>query len=316
MTLLVVGSVAYDDVTTQSGRRMSAPGGSAFYFSVSSSYFTNTSLIGVVGTDYSDDDRSILLKSGVNIDGLVTEKGKTFRWKGVYDDTNFNSRETIDTQLNVLTKFNPKLNQIHKKSDFVFLANIDPKLQKNVLSQLDVRPKLIALDTMDFWIDDYKEELEAVIENVDVLFMDENEIKSFTQTNNVITAAKTVRKLGPKIIVVKKGGNGVIMFNQGDIFTVPAFPIENVVDPTGAGDCFAGGFMGYVAGCNDLSPTTFRNAIITASVMGSFAVEGFSTEKFYGITNNDIDDRFRGLSSITSFETLQNNETLPRRTSS
>jgi sugar/nucleoside kinase (ribokinase family) len=316
MTLLVVGSVAYDDVTTQSGRRMSAPGGSAFYFSVSSSYFTNTSLIGVVGTDYSDDDRSILLKSGVNIDGLVTEKGKTFRWKGVYDDTNFNSRETIDTQLNVLTKFNPKLNQIHKKSDFVFLANIDPKLQKSVLSQLDVRPKLIALDTMDFWIDDYKEELEAVIENVDVLFMDENEIKSFTQTNNVITAAKTVRKLGPKIIVVKKGGNGVIMFNQGDIFTVPAFPIENIVDPTGAGDCFAGGFMGYVAGCNDLSPTTFRNAIITASVMGSFAVEGFSTEKFYEITNNDIDDRFRGLSSITSFETLQNNETLPRRTSS
>ena len=186
----------------------------------------------------------------------------------------------------------------------MFLANIDPKIQTQVLDQMKTKPKIVALDTMNFWIDDHQNDLSSVIENVDIIFMDENEIKSFTKKDNIITAAKFVRQLGPRIVIIKKGEHGAIMFNEGDIFTAPAFPIEEVIDPTGAGDCFAGGFMGYLSGTDDLSPQSLRKALIAASVMGSFAVEGFSTEKLDQITHKDIEDRFRGIHGMTTFEPL------------
>lgn len=315
MSLLVVGTVAYDSVSTKSGHRQNAPGGSAFYFSISSSFFAKTSLIGVVGTDYSEKYFSMLKKSGVNIDGLEKINGETFRWSGKYHDDDFNQRETLETHLNVLENFNPILNNSHKESKYLFLANIDPKIQTQVLDQMKNKPKMVALDTMNFWIDDHQDNLSSVIENVDIIFMDETEIKSFTKKDNIITAAQFVRDLGPRIVIVKKGEHGSIMFNEGDIFNAPAFPIEQVIDPTGAGDCFAGGFMGYLSGCDDLSPQSLRKALISASVMGSFAVEGFSTEKLSKITHMDIEDRFRGLHGMTNFDPLKNNESLPKRVS-
>tara|TARA_B100001142_G_scaffold327224_1_gene384350 strand:+ start:4783 stop:5730 length:948 start_codon:yes stop_codon:yes gene_type:complete len=315
MSLLVVGTVAYDSVSTKSGSRENAPGGSAFYFSISSSFFTSSSLVGVVGSDYSEKYFSMLEKSGVNIDGLEKVDGETFRWSGKYNDDDFNQRETLETHLNVLENFNPTLNTSNKNSKYLFLANIDPKIQNQVLDQMQTKPKIVALDTMNFWIDDHQNNLSSVIENVDIIFMDENEIKSFTKKDNIITAAKFVRQLGPRIVIVKKGEHGAIMFNEGDIFTAPAFPIEKVIDPTGAGDCFAGGFMGYLSGSDDLSPQSLRKALIVASVMGSFAVEGFSTEKLAQITHSDIEDRFRGIHGMTTFEPLNNNDTLPKRIS-
>ena len=312
-SLLVVGSVAYDSVTTGSGSRKNALGGSAMYFSVSSSFFSEVSIVAVVGEDFSSNDRAFLSGRGIDLTGLEIAEGKTFRWEGVYDPTNVNHRETIDTQLNVFGDFSPKLANSHRKSDFLFLANIDPTLQLQVLKQMNPRPKLVALDTMNFWIDDHRNELATTIENVDVLFMDEEEVKSFTGEENVMRAAKAARDMGPRILVVKKGEHGVLLFNEGDVFAAPAFPLANVIDPTGAGDSFAGGFMGYLANTGDLSAEGFRRASIIGSVMGSFAVEGFSAERFQSLKHEGIDERFRGIAGITAFKPLDNNEKLPKR---
>ena len=312
-SLLVVGSVAYDSVTTGSGSRKNALGGSAMYFSVSSSFFSEVSLVAVVGEDFSSNDRAFLSGRGIDLTGLEIADGKTFRWEGVYDPTNVNYRETIDTQLNVFGDFCPKLSNSHRKNDFLFLANIDPTLQLQVLKQMSPRPKLVALDTMDFWIADHREELAKTIENVDVLFMDEDEVKSFTGEENVMRAANTARDMGPRILVVKKGEHGVLLFNEGDVFAAPAFPLANVIDPTGAGDSFAGGFMGYLANEGDLSAEGFRRASIVGSVMGAFAVEGFSAERFQSLKHEEINERFRGIAGMTAFKPLDNDEKLPKR---
>ena len=302
MSLLVVGSVAYDSVSTGAGTRDDALGGSAIYFSVASSFFTNVSLVAVVGDDFLESDKNKLLKHGVNISNLDIATGNTFRWKGVYDSADVNIRETLDTQLNVFEKFDPFLSNENKQSDFLFLANIDPKLQMKTLNQMTERPKVVALDTMNFWIDDHKQPLTDIIEKVDILFMDNKEIASFTGESNVIKAAKKITQMGPSTVVIKKGEHGVLMFNQGDIFTAPALPIENVIDPTGAGDSFAGGFMGYLSKTNDISNENLKRAIIAGSVMGSLAIEGFSIEKFTNLKKQEIETRFKKIIGITSFE--------------
>ena len=314
MSLLVVGSVAYDSVTTAAGSRADSLGGSALYFSASASYFTNVSLVAIVGEDFSEADRKKLSGREVDISGLETAQGKTFRWEGIYDTENLNFRKTIDTQLNVFADFSPSLAKNNISHPCLFLANIDPVLQHDVLTQMNPKPRIVALDTMDYWINDHKDNLSKTIENVDVLFMDETEIKSFTSKPNIFSAAQAVRDMGPRLVLVKRGEYGAVMFNEGDVFSVPAFPVEDVIDPTGAGDSFAGGFMGYLSNMNDFSPETLRRAAVIASVMGSFTVEGFSTDRVGKLTRLEIEDRFRGIAGMTYFKPLENQEELFSKT--
>ncbi|MCH9011421.1 MAG: sugar kinase, partial [Chloroflexi bacterium] len=254
MSVLVVGSVAYDSVSTSAGSRGDALGGSAMYFSISSSYFTPVSLVAVVGDDFRDEHIDLLKSHDVDVSGLERRHGKTFRWSGVYGTEDLNTRETLDTQLNVFADFSPKLEAKHRESPYLFLANIEPSLQLDVLNQMKSRPKVVALDTMNFWIDGNQESLKKIVERVDVVFMDEGEARTFGGEVNVIKAAKRISAMGPSTVVVKRGEHGVLVFNGGSIFVAPAFPLEAVVDPTGAGDCFAGGFMGYLASTGDTGP--------------------------------------------------------------
>ena len=281
------------------------------YFSLSSSFFNEVSLVAVVGDDFSQAHKDLLSGFKIDLSGLDTAEGNTFRWEGIYDGDDVNNRDTIKTELNVFANFCPKLHGSHRKSEYLFLANIDPKLQLDILKQMDPRPRLVALDTMDFWIDNHSLQLTEIIKTVDILFMDQEELKSFTVQDNILSGVKKIQEIGPKIIVVKKGEHGVLLFNNDDIFSVPAFPLLNVLDPTGAGDSFAGGFMGYIANTGDLSPDGLRRATVTGSVMGSFAVQEFSVERLLKLRQEEIDERFRQMVVLTKFIPLRRTETLP-----
>lgn len=312
MSILVVGSVAYDTVDTPSGSRKDSLGGSAMYFSLSSSYFTGVSLLAVVGDDFDQKHIRMLESHGVDVSGLERRSGKTFRWSGVYETEDLNTRSTLDTQLNVFAEFSPKLTDAQRRHDYLFLANIDPELQLDVLGQMESRPRLVALDSMNFWIEGKKNELNAVISNVDVLFLDEGEAKEFAGQANLVKAARHIMSVGPKAVVIKRGEHGVLLFNGDSIFAAPAFPLETVVDPTGAGDSFAGGFMGYLAATDDLTPDGYRRAAALGSVMGSFCVEDFSADRIGHLSHNDIESRFREFADISSFIPLKEGETLPK----
>lgn len=311
MSVLVVGSVAYDSVQTLSGSRTDALGGSATYFSIASSYFTDVSLVAVIGEDFLPEHVDFLKSHGVDTSGLERREGKTFRWAGIYDTEDMNSRETLDTQLNVFADFAPDLTATQRKNDYLFLANIDPKLQSSVLEQMDSRPKLVALDTMNFWIEGKTDDLREAVSSVDVLFMDEGEARQFSGELNLIKAARHIHDLGPETVVVKRGEHGVMLFHKGTVFAAPAFPLEGVVDPTGAGDSFAGGFMGYVSATGDISPDGLRRATVLGSVMGSFAVQDFSADRVGHLTQDDIDTRFRAFGELTNFSALSSSESLP-----
>ena len=310
MSMLVVGSVAYDSVRTPTGSRDDALGGSATFFSVSGSYFTPVSIVAVVGDDFRQDDVELLEARNVDISGLERRPGKTFRWSGVYGTEDLNTRETLDTQLNVFADFAPALSPEHRRQPFLFLANIAPDLQLNVLDQMKSRPQLVALDTMNFWIEGNKESLRKVIESVDLLFMDEAEVRSFAEEPNLVRAAERIMEMGPSAVVVKRGEHGVLLFKDRTIFAAPAFPLERVVDSTGAGDSFAGGFMGHLAATGDLSVEGFLRAAVVGSVMGSFAVESFSLERLSALTRDEIEGRFRALTTLTHFAPLGENESL------
>lgn len=305
--------MAYDSVETPAGRRDDALGGSATYFSVACSNFAPVSLVGVVGEDFRDSDVELLQSRAVDLSGLERVEGRTFRWSGVYGPEDINTRETLDTQLNVFGDFAPSLTEAQRESPYLFLANIAPSLQIDVLQQMRRRPKLVALDTMNFWIEGSGEELREVVRQVDVVFMDENETRSFTDSMNLTQAARAIHSLGPKAVVVKRGEHGAILFHEGQPFLTPAVPLEHVLDPTGAGDTFAGGFMGYLAATEDLTERGFRRAAVTGSVMGSFVVEGFSLERLAEATSEEIEKRFRQLSALTRFEPLADDESLPTR---
>ena len=313
MSILVVGSVGYDSVSTPFGSRDSALGGSATYFAISGSYFAPVSMVAVVGDDFSNEDKAILRSHHVDTSGLMTSQGKTFRWSGEYSFEDVNSRRTLDTQLNVFADFRPQLTPEQRKAPFLFLGNIDPDLQLNVLEQMDERPRLVAADTMNFWIEGKREAVIDVMRDVDVLFMDEGELRLFTGEQNVIKAAKEMTGLGAQVVVVKRSEHGVIQFTADSTFAIPACPLDRVVDPTGAGDSFAGGYMGYLAATGDLSPAGFRRATVVGSIMGSLAVQSFSVEKLGSLTQAELNSRFKEFSELTRFDGPDETHPLPWR---
>ena len=302
--------MAYDTVKTPAGSREDALGGSATFFSVSGSYFAPVSVVAVVGEDFEDGDVELLKDHGVDVSGLDRRPGKTFRWSGVYGAEDVNTRDTLDTQLNVFADFAPELSPEQRKSPYLFLANIAPELQMSVLEQMDERPKLVALDSMALWIDISHEALERIVRKVDVLFLDETEVRTFTKRSNLVEAARAIMAMGPSTVVAKRGDHGVLLLHGDSIFSAPAFPLDRVIDPTGAGDSFAGGFMGYLAATGDLSAEGFKLAAMTGSVMGSFQVKSFSLERTASLTNDEIEARFRALSDLTKFTPLEDNESL------
>ena len=305
MSLLVVGSVAYDSVQTHAGSRRMALGGSAVYFSLAASYLSDVSLVGVVGEDFEQRHVDLLTEHGVDVSGLERAEGKTFHWSGVYSTEDLNTRETLDTQLNVFSDFSPTLSGVQRRSDNVFLANIDPKLQLGVLEQMERSPKIVALDSMNFWIDGRRSDLDAVVRRVDMLFLDEGEARSYAGESNLIRAAKRIKEMGPRVVIVKRGEHGVLVFDGSDVFAAPAMPLESVVDPTGAGDSFAGGFMGAIASTGDVSNRGLRRAAVVGSMMGSFAVQDFSVGGLTHLKRRDMRGRFQQFVRLTTFDDFE-----------
>ena len=312
-SVLVVGSVAYDSVKTPVGSRVDALGGSATYFSIAGSYFAPVSVVAVVGDDFSSEHVELLSSHGVDTSSIQRQSGSTFRWSGVCNDEDVNTRETLDTQLNVFADFQPRLGDLQSRLPYLFLANIEPGLQLDVLGQMAERPRLVALDTMNFWIEGSNRALTEAVRSIDVLFMDEGETRSFSGEPNLVRAARRIMGMGPTTVVVKRGEHGVLLFRGDSVFSAPAFPLENVVDPTGAGDSFAGGFMGYLASTGDLSHDGFRRAALLGSVIGSFTVEDFSVDRLASLTRKAIDSRFRALTDLLRFQPLKEGESLPWR---
>lgn len=300
--VLVVGSVALDSVKTPFGAVENVLGGSASYFSTAASFFTDVSLVGVVGEDFPSEALALFRAREINIDGLERVQGRTFRWAGEYT-YDLNEAITLDTQLNVFEQFRPKLPAAYQDSPYVFLANIDPELQIEVLNQVK-RPKFVACDTMNFWIQGKLEALRAVLQRVDLLTINESEARQLAQEPNVVKAAGAILRMGPKALIIKRGEYGALMFNGSTMFFAPAYPLESVYDPTGAGDSFAGGFMGYLANVDDVSEEAMRQAIIMGSTMASFNVESFSLERLSTLSYPEIRDRFRAFKGLVNFADL------------
>tara|TARA_B100000686_G_scaffold81563_1_gene88043 strand:- start:2295 stop:3227 length:933 start_codon:yes stop_codon:yes gene_type:complete len=301
LKIVVVGSIAYDAVETPAGKRESQLGGSACFFSTSASYFTEVGIIGVVGNDFAPSDRSMLESHGIDTTGLVEVDGKTFRWTGEYMD-DINTAVTLDTQLNVFGDFEPTLTESHANAPYLFLANIDPNIQLKVLDAMISRPKWVASDTMNLWINIARPTLIDLISKVDMLIINEDEAKQLTGQNNLPNAAKAVMNLGPKSTVVKRGEYGASLFGKTFSFAAPAYPLERVIDPTGAGDSFAGGFMGYLASVENIDEESLRTATIYGSTMASFAVEDFGLERIKNLTKSDISERFQAFTELTRFK--------------
>ena len=300
MGVLVVGSVALDSVQTPFGVVRDALGGSGTFFSVAASYFTDVALVAVVGEDFPRAGIDLLESRGVDLTGLTVEKGETFRWAGVYG-FDLNERDTIETRLNVFEGFNPQVPKGLVGSEFVFLANIIPALQSSVLDQV-ASPKLVACDTMNYYIEGYRDDLLDTIRRVDVMLLNDSECRELAGEPNLIKASRAVLDMGPSTAIVKKGEHGALMFTRDSIFSAPAYPCESVFDPTGAGDSFAGGFMGHLAATGDTSESNIRRAVIYGTVMASFCVEKFSVEGMASLETADIERRFRMLKQVSHFE--------------
>ena len=298
--VLVVGSVALDSVETPFGKVDDAIGGSGVFFSSSASHFTNVQLVGVVGNDYPIAQLDPLKARGVDISGLETADGSSFRWRGRYRH-DLNSAETLETHLGVFSNFRPQIPEQFRNSPFVFLANIDPRLQLQVLEQVK-KPKLVACDTMNFWIESRRPELLELLKHVDLVTLNDGEVRQLTEQTNLVKGAKWILDRGPKFVLIKKGEHGAFMFTKDSVFFAPAYPLETVFDPTGAGDSFAGGFIGYLAATNDLSEASMRRAVVIGSAMGSFAVEKFSNQRLLEITRADIEARVKEFSELVQFD--------------
>jgi sugar/nucleoside kinase (ribokinase family) len=300
MSLLVVGSVALDSVETPFGKADNVIGGSGTFFSASASHLSPVQLVGVVGDDYPMDQLEPLRARGVDMAGLEQAKGESFRWRGRYRH-DLNSAETLETRLGVFSHFSPKIPAQFRSAPYVFLANIDPRLQLDVLKQVE-RPKLVACDTMNFWIESRRPDIVELIKHVDLITLNDGEARQLTDCFNLVKAARWIMARGPKMVIIKKGEHGAFLFKDSSIFFAPAYPLEDVFDPTGAGDSFAGGFMGYLARTNDLSDANLRRAVIYGSAMGSFAVEKFSVQRLLEITSGDISDRVADFRRLVAFE--------------
>ncbi len=300
MSIVVVGSVAFDDVQTATDAVADAVGGSAFYFSAAASLFCPVNLVGVVGDDFPAREIEFLKARGVNTEGLeIVKGGSTFRWSGVYE-TDMNNRRTTNLALNVFSDFNPVLNDRCRRTGYVFLANIDPEIQERTLDQIEC-PEFVALDTMECYILQKPEALRRALKRVDLLFINDSEAQILTGLYNLVAAGRALLDLGPKHVIVKKGEHGSLLMSREESFLVPAYPVHNVIDPTGAGDCYAGGVMGYLAmtGTNDMA--SLRRAVAYGSIVASFLVEGFSLTALRDLTRDDIDRRLELFRAMTLF---------------
>jgi sugar/nucleoside kinase (ribokinase family) len=299
--ILAVGSMAFDTIQTPFGVQEKVLGGSVNHFSLSASYFSKVNCISVVGEDFPKDHLDLLNKRGIDTQGVKIDKGETFHWSGRYG-YELHEAQTLATHLNVFEHFSPEVPAAYRNSDFVFLGNIVPALQDKVLSQV-VNPKFVAIDTMNFWIEGQREALIKVISKCHCLIINEGELRQLTQNFNILAAAKQVKSWGPKLLVVKRGEYGAVLFNDGDVFSIPGLPLAEVKDPTGAGDTFAGGFMGYIASQSNfnLSRYTLRKAIVYGSVMASFIVQDFGFKNLLPLTKEMIDERYHRFVELTAF---------------
>jgi len=302
MSILVVGSVAYDTVETPFGTAERVLGGSASFFSVAASFFTPVRLVAVVGEDFGEKQLAAFKDRPIDLAGLERMKGKTFHWGGKYS-LDLNSRDTLFTDLNVFEFFEPKIPASYRTSEAVFLGNIDPVLQRQVLEQVD-KPKLVACDTMNFWIDGKPEELRETLRQVQVLLINDAEARELSGEWNLVKAARAIRQMGPSTLVVKKGEHGVLMFTEVGSFAAPAYPLEEVFDPTGAGDTFAGGFLGYLASTGEQGDAALRRAVIVGSTLASYCCEAFSLDRLLTLTREEIEERYRFFQDLTRFESL------------
>lgn len=300
--LLVVGSVALDTVKTPFGEVSEVLGGSATFFSTAASYFTSVDLIAVVGEDFPPQHLTFLKSRGIDLTGLERRPGATFRWKGEYTHQ-LNEARTLDTKLNVFETFRPKIPESYRSPELLFLGNIDPELQFDVLKKLP-RPPLVACDTMNFWINGKRDALWRVLEQVDILIVNDGEARALGEDSSLVKVAQKILARGPKHLIIKRGEYGVLMFNEKQVFGAPAFPLEDVRDPTGAGDTFAGGFLGYLAATGNRSVEAFKQAIIFGSVMASFAVESFSLDRLRILDYKEVHERFRAFKQLTHFEDI------------
>ena len=299
--ILAVGSVAFDTIRNPFGEASRVVGGSATYFSIAASFFTEVRLVAVVGEDFADRGSHLFAGRSVDLTGLQTLPGETFRWKGEYG-FDLNTRETIYTKLNVFEQFHPVIQEEHRSSPIVFLGNIHPQLQLEVLDQV-VAPRLVAADTMNLWIENTLDELLEVLKRVDVLIINDSEARELSREANLVKAARVIRAMGPSTVVIKRGEHGVLMTrSDGDFFAAPAMPLEEVFDPTGAGDTFAGGFVGSLAACPEPDDAAMARAIIYGSTIASFTVEDFGLDRLLTLTEDEVKERFRCFKRLTFFE--------------
>ena len=303
MSILVVGTVAFDAIETPFGKTDKIVGGAATYICLSSSFFAkNLNLVSVVGEDFPSNAIQMLKNKSVDTDGLQIKKGeKTFFWSGKYHN-DMNTRDTLDTQLNVLENFDPIVPEKYQESEFLMLGNLMPSVQKQVLSQMKKRPKLVVLDTMNFWMDLFMDDLKEALKEVDVLTINDEEARQLSGEYSLVKAAKLILAMGPKYLIIKKGEHGALLFNNEEVFFAPALPLEDVFDPTGAGDSFAGGFIGYLAKTNDISFENMKRAVINGSAMASFCVEKFGTQKLTEITQEDVNSRINEFVKLVKFD--------------
>ena len=302
MSILAVGSVAFDTLKTPFGEVDKILGGALSHFSLAASFFTNVGMVAVVGEDFTDKEREVFEGRSIDLAGLQTAPGKTFRWGGEYS-YDLSERTTLFTELNVFENFKPTIPDDYRTAEFVFLGNIHPTLQVDVVGQVK-SPKLIAADTMNYWIERTPDELRQMLERVDVLLINDSETRQLSGEYNLVRAAEKIHAMGPKTLVVKRGEHGVLLFNESHRFAAPAYPLETVFDPTGAGDTFAGGFLGYLASQESLTDDALRQAIIFGSALGSFCVEDFGTRRLESISRGDVDDRYREFKKLTRFEDI------------
>src|SRR5512142_356185 len=303
MPLLVVGSVALDSLETPFGRRDDVLGGSASYFSMAASFFGPARVVAVVGEDFPAEHLKLLTSRGIDLEGLARRPGRTFRWKGRYE-FDLNVAHTLETQLNVFASFAPVLPESYRDSEYVFLGNIDPDLQRNVLDQVR-RPRFVGLDTMNYWITGKRESLLRTLKRVDMVFVNDAEARQLAGEHNIVKAAAAIQAMGPRAVVVKRGEYGALFFAGGEVFAASAVPLASVFDPTGAGDSFAGGFMGYLAGSRRQDHAAMRRAIVLGSVLASFVVEQFSLDRLRTLTADEIRARYAEVRRLAHFDDLE-----------
>lgn len=303
MSLLTVGSVAFDAIETPFGKTDKIIGGAGTYIALASSFYDNEqNIVSVVGEDFPQEMLDQLKSRNVNLDGLQIKQGeKTFFWSGKYHN-DMNSRDTLVTELNVLEHFDPIIPANYQGVDYLMLGNLSPQVQRQVIERLDVRPKLVAMDTMNFWMDIAMDDLKQTISMVDLLIINDEEARQLSGEYSLVKASKVIRAMGPKFLIIKKGEHGALLFNNDNVFHAPALPLEEVFDPTGAGDTFAGGFMGYIASTDDISFDNMKRAIINGSALASFCVEKFGTERLTTITKNDLNERIQEFVALTNFD--------------